>query len=224
MKQLFDDLWQTKLEIPFGTVCTHAYFLKREEGNALVYNTGHLEELGRIAALGGIEYQYLSHRHETGDSLALIRERFGSKLCCHAEEKAAVLQSCQVDITFSDDVTQHLGIEVVHTPGHTVGSVSFLYHSPYGGTYLFTGDTLFLSKSGWETLVFPSEGGSTGALLDSLKTYRTLSPDVVLWSASNGGDLTYVEPTDVEWKGIIDGVVERLSLKSSDDLLLRDCV
>ncbi len=210
MRQIFDDLWQTKLEIPFGNLHAHAYFLQREEGNALIYNTGHADEIDHVAALGGINYQYLSHRHEAGDSLRRIRERFGSKLCCHAEEKPAVLPSSEVDITFSGDVTQHLGLEVFHTPGHTSGSVSFLYHSPYGGAYLFTGDTLFRSKRGWETLVISSDGGSTGALLESLESYRALSPDVVLWSASNSGDLTYVEPTEVEWKEIIDGAMDGL--------------
>ncbi len=209
MKQIFDDLWQTKLEIPFGSVHSHAFFLQREEGNALIYNTGHAGEIDRIAALGGIDYQYLSHRHEAGDSLRRIRDRFGSKLCCHAEEKPAVLPSCEVDVAFSGDVEQHLGLEVLHTPGHTNGSVSFLYRSPYGRTYLFTGDTLFRSKTGWETLVISSDGGSREALLESLETYRALSPDVVLWSASNSGDLSYVEPAGVEWKAIIDGAVER---------------
>ena len=209
MKQIFDDLWQTKLEIPFGSVHSHAFFLRREKGNALIYNTGHAGEIDRIGALGGLDYQYLSHRHEAGDSLRRIRERFGSKLCCHAYEKPAVLPSCEVDITFSGGAERHLGIEVLHTPGHTNGSVSFLYRSPYGRTYLFTGDTLFRSKTGWETLVIPSDDGSREALLESLQSYRTLSPDVVLWSASNSGELSYVEPIGVEWKAIIDGAVEK---------------
>ncbi len=224
MKQLFDDLWQTKLEVPFGSVHSHAFLLRREEGNALIYNTGHVDELDHIDVLGGVDYQYLSHRHETGDSLRLIRERFGSKLCCHVEEKPVVLQSCEVDVAFSGKVVQHHGLEVFHTPGHTIGSVSFLYRSPYGRSYLFTGDTLFLSRTGWETLVFPSEGGSTEALLESLSTYRTLSPDVVLWSASSGGELSCVEPTDVEWRAIIDGVVEGLVRKSAEDVPIRSYV
>lgn len=45
----------------------------------------------------------------------------------------------------------------------------------------------------------------------------------MLWSASNGGDLSYVEPSDVEWKAIIDGVVKRLGEESPDELPLRDC-
>ena len=210
MKQIFDDLWQTKLEIPFGSVHTHAYFLQREEGNALIYNTGHAGEIEHIAELGGVDYWYLSHRHETGDSLKIIRERFGSKLCCHVDEESAVQQACEVDITFPSEVTRHRGLEIFHTPGHTIGSISFLYRSPYGSTYLFTGDTLFQSNGVWETLVIASDGGSTEALLESLKIYRALSPDVVLWSASGGGEASYAEPTGAEWKGIVESVIGRL--------------
>ena len=66
MKEIYPDLWQTKLEIPFGSVHAHAYFLQRPEGNVLIYSTGHAEEVARIAEMGGIKYQYLSHRHEAG--------------------------------------------------------------------------------------------------------------------------------------------------------------
>jgi hydroxyacylglutathione hydrolase len=211
MKQLYDDLWQTKLEIPFGSVHTHAYLLQCEKGNALIYNTRNQEEIQHIAALGGIKYQYLSHRDEAGESLKGIKDKFGSELCCHVEEEAAIALSCPVDITFSEDVAHFSGIEIIHTPGHTIGSISFLYHSPLGRTYLFTGDTLFQSDGTWGTLVFSGAGGSTKALIASLSLYRELSPDVIIWSASGGGETTFVEPTKDEWLGIIDNTIEKLS-------------
>lgn len=31
MKEIYPDLWQTRLEIPFGAVHAHAYFLQRPE-------------------------------------------------------------------------------------------------------------------------------------------------------------------------------------------------
>lgn len=211
MKRILDDLWQTKLEIPFGGVHAHAYFLQKDSSNVLFYNTGHADEIEHMAALGGIEYQYLSHRDETGESLKAIQKRFRSKLCCHREEEAAVTKSCPVDVTFSDDVTQHFGVEVIYTPGHTIGSVSYLYRSPFGRCYLFTGDTLFQSHGEWETFPIVSAGGSPHALISSLRTYRELNPDVVLWSASGGGEMTFAQPSEGEWKTIIDDVVDRLS-------------
>ena len=137
MKQIFQDLWQTKLEKPFEGVDAHAYFLQCSEGNVLIYNTGHTEELNHIAELGGIKYQYLSHRHETGASLEIIKKQFSSKLCCHEKERKEILQSCEVDITFSENIKHFSNIEIICTPGHTNGSISFLYHSPHGRTFLF---------------------------------------------------------------------------------------
>ena len=131
MKQLYDDLWQTKIEIPFGNVHTHAYFLKCDKGNVLIYNTSHADEIQHMAELGGIKYQYLSHRDETGASLQSIKEQFGSALCCHIKEEPYIEPSCPVDITFSEQTTHFGGIEVMPTPVHTDGSTSFIHRSPH---------------------------------------------------------------------------------------------
>ena len=211
MKQIYDNLWQTKLEIPFGSVHTHAYFLKRNESNVLIYNTSHDEDIQHIAELGGINYQLLSHRDESGVSLKSIKEKFNSKLCCHAKEEPSISPICPIDISFTENVTNLSGIKVIHTPGHTDGSISFINVSPLGRTYLFTGDALFQRNGVWGTIVFPSDGGSTEALISSLMVYRELSPDVVIWSASGAGEPHFVELTKDEWIGVIDDTIERLS-------------
>lgn len=146
MKQIYEDLWQTKLETPFSGAQAHAYLLKTEIANVLIYNTSHAEELDNIANNGGIEYQFLSHCDEAGRSLRDFKRRFGSKLCCHILEEANISSSCPVDVKFSESETQLAGIEVIHTLGHTNGSITFLYKSPFGRQYLFTGDTLFNSN------------------------------------------------------------------------------
>jgi hydroxyacylglutathione hydrolase len=210
MKQLYDDLWQTPLDIPFGGVHTHAYYLRCPQGPVLLYNTSHLDELPQMADLGGIRYQLLSHRDEAGPSLVGIKAQFESTLCCHAKEEPSVTKVCSVDVTFTEPVTECAGIDVIHTPGHTDGSMSFLYRSPYGRTYLFTGDTLFQTNGRWSTIVFESNGGSTEDLIESLGVYRSLRPDVVLWSASGGGDVSFVELTREEWTDAIDDRVRHL--------------
>jgi len=209
MKQIFHDLWQTKLENPFEGVDAHAYFLQCPEGNVLIYNTGHTEELDHIAVLGGIKYQYLSHRHEAGASLEIIKQQFNSKLCCHEKEKKDILQSCEVDITFSENIKHFSNIEIICTPGHTNGGISFLYHSPHGRIFLFSGDTLLQSNGQWQTLVISSAGGSSESMIESLQTYRELNPDVILWSASRGPK-SFVETTKAQWKVDIDNTIAKL--------------
>ncbi|MHB8881927.1 MAG: MBL fold metallo-hydrolase [Thermodesulfovibrionales bacterium] len=61
-----------------------------------------------------------------------------------------------------------LSFEVVHTPGHTPGSLCL-----YGNKTLFTGDTLFKGSVGRTDLA----GGSTEKLMGSLKKLLAFPPD-----------------------------------------------
>jgi len=208
MKQLEEDLWQSTIH-SMGTLNTHAYFLRRPEGNVLFYNTGHDDDLEKMAELGGIGFQLLSHRDESGPSLNRIRDRFGSKLCCSALEAAIIDKDARVDLAFQPS-DHHLGdIDIIHTPGHTAGSICFFYKSPHGKSYLFTGDTIFQSNGKWATLAFPKAGGSKASLADSLLRLRDLKPDIVMCSAFVG-DVSYVEVTSDKWAQAIDGNVSRL--------------
>jgi len=144
MKQLQEDLWQSTIH-SMDTLNTYAYFLRRPEGNVLFYNTGNDGDLEKIAELGGMQFQLLSHRDESGPSLKRIKDRFGSKLCCSALEAPVIGKDVLIDVTFQEE-DHHLGdIDIIHTPGHTAGSICFFYKSPYGKSYLFTGDTIFQS-------------------------------------------------------------------------------
>jgi hydroxyacylglutathione hydrolase len=210
MKQLYPDLWQTSPEQPFPNLTTHAYFLVRTEGNLLFYSSGHSGEHQHIQELGGITRQYLSHRDEAGPPLARIRQRFGSKLCCHRLEEKAVSQACPVDLTFQIREL-HLGdIEVIPTPGHTDGSTCFLFKSPHGRAYLFTGDTIFPSNSSWDTFVMPQAGGRKSDLIDSLTRLRRLEPDVVISSASVGR-VAFREMAPGEWPEVVDRTLRSLA-------------
>jgi glyoxylase-like metal-dependent hydrolase (beta-lactamase superfamily II) len=203
MKQIYLDLWQTNPEHPFPQLTTHAYLLVRSAGNVLFYSSGHSDEYQHIQELGGITHQYLSHRDEAGPALVRIKQLFGSKLCCHRLEERAVSEACPVDLTFQTREI-HLGdIEVISTPGHTDGSTCFLFKSPHGKTYLFTGDTIFPSNNSWETFVMPKEGGSKSDMIDSLKLLRSLEPDVVISSASVGR-VPFKEMSPGEWQEVVD--------------------
>ena len=210
MNQIYSDLWQTTPEHPFPNAVTHAYFLKREGGNVLFYSSGISEDLQQIQELGGIIRQYLSHRDEAGQPLVEIKQMFGSELCCHRLEEKAIARVCPVDLTFQTREI-HLGdIEIIPTPGHTAGSTCFQYKSPYGKTYLFSGDTIYPSNGSWETLVWTGQGGSKSDLMDSLKQLRNLKPDVVIASASVG-DRGFGEMASGEWQEIIDRTLRSLS-------------
>ena len=62
-------------------------------------------------------------------------------------------------------------LEVLHTPGHTEGSVCLLAQDE---RLLFTGDTLF--RGGWGRVDLP--GGSADAMIESLGRLATLEHDL----------------------------------------------
>lgn len=212
MKQVQPDIWETESYSPFSGLTTHAYLLTRPDGNVLFYNTGHAEELDEIARLGGVAWQYLSHRDELGDNLHAIAERFGTKLVGHEAERAAWSKVRAPDQTY-DRREVHLGnIEVIPTPGHSPGSTCFLVASPAGKTYLFTGDTLFLVKDKYWRAGF-IDGVHTEkdrpVLAESLKLLRELRPDVVFGSAYVG-DKGYQEVSADSWPDMVDAALSRL--------------
>lgn len=73
-----------------------------------------------------------------------------------------------------------LKIEVIHTPGHTPGSVCFLV-----GENLFTGDTLFVGAAGRTDLI----GGSLNTLIKSIEEKLIVLPkQTIVWPGHDYGE------------------------------------
>jgi glyoxylase-like metal-dependent hydrolase (beta-lactamase superfamily II) len=199
VKQIYPDLWQTRAEHPFSGVSSHAYLLVRDTGNILFYSSGVPEDLDHMEALGGVAYHCISHRDEVGSPLLTIKQRFGAKLCCHKLEARSVEKVAPVDHLFGERETLPGDVEVIHTPGHTDGSVCFLI--PSGDeTYLMTGDTIYRHNGAWETRVNRfGGGGSKSDLKKSLALLGEMSPTVVISSASMG-DEPFKKVTPDEWR------------------------
>ncbi len=93
------------------------------------------------------------------------------------DEDSAMLPS--YDHLLEDDavhVVGHLRLRIVHTPGHTPGSVSFaLENTPL----LFTGDTLFPGGPGNATF----EGGDFGTIIASIedRIFRVFDANTTFW-------------------------------------------
>lgn len=210
MQQIFPDLWETTVENPAPGLYTHAYLLLREDGNVLFYNTGHQHEIDEMAKLGGVAYQYLSHQDELGESLTLIRQRFGARLGGNVREQAEFARYLQPDILFDQRET-HLGnIDVIPTPGHTPGSTCFLVTSKDGKRYLFTGDTLYRNPEGhWKAGFIPGYSDKE-TLKESLKLLQGFKPDVVICSGFEGGK-SYQVMDPADWAGHVQKALERLS-------------
>ena len=171
------------------------------------YNNSNESDLKRIQELGGLETQFISHRHESGKSLMTIKSMFNSKLCA-SEIEAPHLEE-MVEQIVKDRFLHSGDIEVVPTPGHTNGGLSFLYKPTEGRSILFTGDTLFQSNNMWSTFVYAAHGGNKSDMLYSLEIYRELEPNIVI-SSGYSGERCVVEINQSEWKDTIDEIVSNI--------------
>ncbi|MHA6803960.1 MBL fold metallo-hydrolase [Salinifilum ghardaiensis] len=208
MRQIRNDLWETEAEYPAPGLSTHAYLWLAPGGNVLFYNTTLGTELDRVAELGGVNHQYLSHQDEIAPSLRTIRDRFGASLHASAAEAAAVRETCPVDDAFDGPRTRD-GIDVIPTPGHTPGSTCFLVHSPAGETYLLTGDTIVRdAEGGWFAGHIPGMSDRE-ALERSLAELAALRPDLVI-SSGFVGETGVTELGERAWADCVEQALRSL--------------
>ena len=174
-----------------GPVDVNTYVIGLEGSDACVLiDPG--AEVARVAKAVGsrrVEAVLLTHAHFDHMMYAEHWLKLGAKLYVHQLDAPALkepslnlsgmiraeLRLPDADIqVIEGDIVREAGIEltVLHTPGHTPGSVCYLYT----GT-LFSGDTLFYGSYG--RVDFP--GGSMRQMRDSLTSLYHLDDQVVAY-------------------------------------------
>ena len=166
---------------------TYVFGCEKTKVAAVVDPPSDTSEVMRFAGENGlrIEMIFATHGHSdhTGGIRSLAAET-GAKVVAHKNE-APSLQRGRVatDITVEDGQKLKVGeveVEVIHTPGHTPGSMCLLADGK-----LMTGDTLFVGNCGRSDL----PGGSTRQLFESLhKKLKSLSDDIEVYPGHDYGD------------------------------------
>lgn len=112
------------------------------------------------------------HPDHTGAN-EFIRGKTHAPLFIHSADKSAITGK-NIKLLEDGDIieTGFLPFQVLHTPGHTPGSICL-----YGGNALFTGDTLFAGGTGRTDL----PGGDAGALRDSLDKIYLLKKNPTIY-------------------------------------------
>ncbi len=198
---------------PLGTNC---YIIKAGNGDAAVIDpTSFGPALRRALEEEGVsELKYILLTHAHFDHITgadKLRTAFGGKIAIHRldapclessnESRAAdfgyPFKSFKEDIILEDGDALSFGdgeIEVIHTPGHTVGSVCFKM-----GDSLFTGDTLFRLSIGRTD--FP--GGSMIEMMSSLRKLKAIEGSYKVYPGhENTSELDYEKAFNPYMKGI----------------------
>ncbi len=170
-----------------GPLGTNAYVVTCQGQSAVIDPGDTTEEfICYLQSLENIKYILLTHCHCDHVSAAhKIRQLFGAKIAIHSADapfwnnpqgnladRMGGLYTMdtfpQADIILNDGDVLALGeskMQVIHTPGHTLGGVCFLVED-----ILFTGDTLMKGTMGR----FDFPGGDRNVLFDSLRKLKNL--------------------------------------------------
>ena len=178
-----------------GSFEANCYILQDDAtGDALIVDCAvYTEAFGEaLRGLGitGLRYILLTHGHfDHVCGAKPLQDAFGGKICIHPGDAAAlsdpqkslsaqmagyVQVPCEADILVEEGSRLPFGggeITVMHTPGHSPGSVCYLYND-----LMFSGDTLFYLSMGRTDL----PGGSTKQLFASLRRIGQMPGEYVI--------------------------------------------
>ena len=170
--------------LPVGFLDANCYILSDPEaGEGIAVDPGDEgEKIAKAIEEAGIKLKYIINTHGHYDHIganALLREKFGAQILIH-EADGPMLENPSLNLSFMkprikiqgltpDKLLKEgeiisagaISLEVIHTPGHTPGSICLL-----GDGYILTGDTLFQGAVGRTDL----PGGSYESIIESVNT------------------------------------------------------
>ena len=134
-----------------------SYILISEGKAAIIDPLRHTDRYESFLEGKGADLAYLLDTHAHADHISggpAISEQYGSPYYLHPYDGIHPFDMLPAVIDYealSDGQCLSLGdltIEVIHTPGHTLGQVNFFVTAASGESYVFTGDNVFVQSFG----------------------------------------------------------------------------
>lgn len=150
IQEIFPSLHLVRTAAPDAKV-PYTYLLRRPAGNILLATKANLaDDWDALSAYGPVSHILLGDRHHVGAASAALGAKLGVPL---SATRVEALAARKPDLQIADilkDGRYHLAddLEVIPTPGHTRGAVSYLW-SNGGRRFLFIGDTLVPIDGRW---------------------------------------------------------------------------
>jgi len=175
----------------FGTNTYIVGCLSTRKG-AIIDPAGNLKSVAALVDKWDLKIEYILNTHAHIDHILLngkLKKLYGARIAVHEQDAAALAKfrwyllplgktrlSPPADVILKDGDVIDIGaidLEVIHTPGHTPGSVCFRHRKK-----LFTGDTLMAGAIGRAKL----KGNDLETLLHAIKErLLVLSDDITVY-------------------------------------------
>lgn len=193
MQRLFDDVYRI---LPTRVTPTKysSLFAVRGEGNLLFSCLGGHSSIegsfDAVDALGGVALHLLGDMHFAARYNDDVDVRFGVTTMCSEVEGPDVRRKVKNVVTFP--FQRHIlapGVEVIPTPGHRPGAVSYLADVA-GRRCLFAGDSIYHGGDGW---ICPVSKRNRKTMLATLDQLAELDFDVLLSNTGANNPVCFVE-------------------------------
>lgn len=183
---------------PTGFAC-NSYLVTADSKTAVMIDAGQRGIMEDVAETKlKVTYVLLTHGHFDHIGGCVAMKRAGALIGCHedeadiinnynlASEFGAAVKTFTPDFVFRGGTLELDGmkIKIIHTPGHTKGSVSFVIENN-----LFTGDTLFKGNIGRTDFAT----GSQVDIENSIRKLYALKGDYTVYAGHDA-------PTTLEWE------------------------
>ena len=184
----------------------------RPEGNLLFSCLGgHSSIEGSFAdidALGGVALHLLGDMHFAARYNDDVDDHFGVRTMCSEIEGPNVRRKVKNVVTFPFE--RHMlapGVEVIPTPGHRAGAVSYLVEVR-GRSCLFAGDSIYHDGDDW---MCPVSKKNRSTMLATLDVLAGIDFDVLLANTGATNPVCHVEVDQTTRAAFIADLKSRLS-------------